>query len=123
MTIPVITKSYLDEDYEEKKATMHFYLPPEFHENPPAPTHDLVEIERWVDSVVFYRAIGNYDENTDVIALWRKEFAILGRILVQAEESFLPYVAVTATFTRPGYGLLQRQEAIFMQWDYYSEEG
>ena len=119
----MITKNFLNENFKEIRATMHFYLPLEFHKNPPAQTDDLVEIERWVDTVVFYRAIGNYDENTDVMALWRKEFAILGRILVQAEESFLPYVAVTATFTRPGYGLLQRQEAIFMQWDYYSEEG
>ena len=121
MTIPVITKSYLDENYEEKKATMHFYLPPEFHENPPAPTDDLVEIEEWVDTVVFYRTVGDYDENSDVKALWEKEFTILVDVLEKAEESFYPYMAVTATFTRPGYGQ-QRHEAIFLQWDEEEEK-
>ena len=125
MTIPVITKNFLDENFEERKATMHFYLPPEFHENPPAPTDDLVEIEQWVDTVVFYRAIGNYNESVntdaDVKAVWEKEFTILGEVLGKAKESFYPYIAVTATFTRPTIGQ-QRQEAMFMQWNDHEED-
>ncbi|KAL5253647.1 hypothetical protein ACHWQZ_G013424 [Mnemiopsis leidyi] len=116
MTVPVITKNYLDENFDETRSTMHFYLPPEFHENPPAPTDDLVEIEEWADTVVFYRTFGDDITNIDVEAFWEKEFTILGEVLAQAEEDFFPYVAITASFTRPGYGQ-QRHEAMFMQVD------
>ncbi|XP_063688060.1 uncharacterized protein LOC134821275 [Bolinopsis microptera] len=116
MTIPVLTKTYMNRDFENTYSSMHFYLPSEYQDNPPTPTNELVEIEEWIDTKTYYRAIGDYGADADVMAIWKKEFKDLGKALSDAGENFYPYMAVTATFTRPGFGD-QRHEAIFVSQD------
>ena len=115
MTVPVIQKTYLDESFQETWSTLHFYLPPEIHDNPPEPTDERVSLQRWVDSVVHYRTVGEYEEG-NVEPAWEQTFKELSDVLRDASESFYSYVAVKASFTRPGYGD-QRHEAIALAED------
>ena len=110
MTVPVITNTYLSENFTEEGATMHLRLPAAFQEDPPEPKDKLVFIQDCPDDKTFYfRALGKEAKNTD---LWKVEFEKLATALDNAGKKFWPYLAVAGGYTLPGIGA-QRSEVMF----------
>ena len=106
MTVPVITKWYMDDDYEVVGAEMAFYIPSAFQANPPAPTDDQVRVENWGDAITYDRAYGGNSKNPEI---YKKEFKKLYAAL--AKEGITPYtkMSITAGYTRPGWGRQRRE--------------
>jgi len=110
MTVPVITKWYMDDDYEVLGAEMAFYIPSAFQANPPAPTDDQVRVENWDDAITYDRAFGGDREDEEIYV---KQFKMLYKAL--AKEGITPYsqMSITAGYTRPGWGR-QRKEVMLV---------
>ena len=110
MTLPVITNTYLDEDFTEKETTMHLRLPATFQEHPPKPTDPSVYIQDIPDdSILYFRALGKEAKDKDVR---KQEFENLAAALNNAGKKFWPYLAVAGGYTMPGWGA-QRVEVMF----------
>jgi len=112
MTAPVISKTYMDADWKEIGATMHFYLPFAFQANPPSPTEDNVYMEDWDDALVYYRAIGESGEKISQ-DMWVSEFTNLYTALMKSGHGYYPYMSVVGGFTAP-YDKVQRTEIMFV---------
>ena len=112
MTVPVITKVFLDEQYQPTSASMSFYLGQDYQDSPPAPANPLVGVEMWDDIVIYERAIGGRGMPSE--DRWTAEFTKLYDALVLADITPETRLAITAGYTRPGYGQ-QRYEAIYIE--------
>jgi len=110
MTVPVLFKWFLDEDYNMTAARMHFYLPAEFQTNPPEPSDPSVQIDDMEDALLYSRAFGGMAADDKYF----KEADRLGRALEKAGKT--PYLGftMTAEFTRPGIFQAQRHEVLFL---------
>ena len=112
MTVPVINIYYMDQSYNITSAEMCFYLGDAYIDTAsPAPTDPLVRVVKWEDMVVYDRAFGGHwaDKNR-----WEREFRVLENVMKKADVMPNTHTAITAGYTRPGFGR-QRNEAMYME--------
>ena len=111
MTAPVIMKTFMDSSFKQVGGATYFYIPSAFQANPPAPTNDQVYFEDWDDALVYYRALG--DKNDEIpLNVWMSEFTDLISALQEYGHSFYPYESMVAGFTDP-WSKEQRMEAMY----------
>jgi len=110
MTVPVINKWFLDDNYQVEGAQMAFYIPSAFQANPPTPTDDQVTVETWGDAITYDRAFGG---DRDEREYYKKEFMMLWKALKKEKITPYPKMSITAGYTRPGWGR-QRKEVMLV---------
>ena len=112
MTAPVITKGYLNQEFDLIDSTMHFFIPSDLA-NPPAPTSNLVYIEDWEEITVYFRVLG---ESSGKIteAEWEEEFTNLSAALEKSEIGYNSYLSVVGGFTDP-WSPQQRTEVMLVK--------
>jgi len=113
MTVPVINRWFLDDDYQVAGAQMAFYISSDFQDDPPTPTDSLVTVDRWEDAITYDRAFGGDRDDPEY---YKKQFIYLWKALKKEGITAFPKMSITAGYTRPGWGR-QRKEVMLVDND------
>ena len=108
-----IWSSFLNEDHEIIGGQLAFYIPNAHQANPPAPTDDQVEVERWDDVTTYNRAFGGNREH-DVKHL-RRQYKYLKAAL--KKQNITPYEYTRMGYFHMGHGCRKYRNEVLMLKD------
>ena len=98
MALPVMKIWYLDANYNIINATMSFYVPSPYQENPPASLNKDVRVEQWDEVVTYSRAWGGTRHDPEFWPNSDRQFDILGKALQKENIKYYPYIRMTGAY-------------------------
>ena len=110
MALPVMKKWYLDDDYKIINATMSFYVPSPFQEDPPASLDEDVRVEQWDEVITYSRTWGGSRHDAEFWPNSGDQFDKLGAALQKQNIKWYSHLRMTGAY-------VGRRELIFVDKD------
>ena len=110
MALPVMKKWYLDDNYNIINATMSFYVPSPFQQDPPASLDEDVRVEQWDEVMTYSRTWGGSRHDAEFWPNSGKQFDRLGLALQKQNIKWYSHLRMTGAY-------VGRRELIFVDKD------
>ena len=95
---PVMRKWYLNANYNITSATMSFYIPSPYQQDPPASLDKDVKVEQWDEVDTYIRAWGGSRDDAGYWPQSGQEFDYLGTALSKVDIKWYPYIRMTGSY-------------------------